>query len=84
MQRWRSSERFGSYTNVRYESPAALRQALEARLRHAARVHGVDLERLRRRAAYTRLLVRLASSEPGQWILKGGMGSRCGWVIARA
>lgn len=56
-----------------YESPAALRQALEARLLRSARVDGIDLERLRRRTAYTRLLVRLATADPGRWILKGGM-----------
>ena len=42
-----------------YESPAALRQALETRLGNRSRETGVDLERLRRRAAFERLLVRL-------------------------
>lgn len=56
-----------------YESAAALRQALEARLQQSARADGVDLERLRRRVAYTRLLVRLATTDASRWILKGGM-----------
>jgi predicted nucleotidyltransferase component of viral defense system len=56
-----------------YESPAALRVALETRLGSRARETGVDLERLRRRAAFERLLVRLELGAPRQWIVKGGM-----------
>jgi predicted nucleotidyltransferase component of viral defense system len=58
---------------VPYESEAALRQALEARLLAAARERSIDVERLRRLAAYTRLLVRLASFDEGRWIVKGGV-----------
>jgi hypothetical protein len=47
-----------------YESPAALRQALETRLGSRSRETGVDLERLRRRAAFERLLVRLELGAP--------------------
>lgn len=56
-----------------YESPAALRQALETRLGSRSRESGIDLERLRRRAAFERLLVRLELGAPGRWIVKGGM-----------
>jgi hypothetical protein len=56
-----------------YESPAALRQALETRLGNRSRETGIDLERLRRRAAFERLLVRLELGAPGRWIVKGGM-----------
>lgn len=56
-----------------YETPAALRDALEMRLANRARETGVDLERLRRRAAFERLLVRLEIESPGRWIVKGGM-----------
>ena len=56
-----------------YESPAALRQALETRLGNRSRESGVDLERLRRRAAFERLLVRLEIGTPRRWVVKGGM-----------
>lgn len=56
-----------------YETPPALRAALEDRLENQARATGVDLERLRRRAVFERLLVRLDAASPGKWILKGGM-----------
>ena len=56
-----------------YETPHALRTALEERLRNQAHKTGVDLQRLRRRAVVERLLVRLDDAAPGRWILKGGM-----------
>lgn len=56
-----------------HDTPAALRAALEARLGSRSRETGVDLERLRRRAAFERLLVRLELGAPGRWIVKGGM-----------
>ena len=56
-----------------YESPAALRQALETRLGNRSRETGIDLERLRRRAAFERLLVRLELGAPHWWVVKGGM-----------
>lgn len=51
-----------------YETPAALRAALEDRLKNQARASGVDLERLRRRTVFERLLVRLDAASPGRWI----------------
>ncbi|MBA3736391.1 MAG: nucleotidyl transferase AbiEii/AbiGii toxin family protein [Actinobacteria bacterium] len=56
-----------------YETPAALRAALEDRLGNRSRETGVDLQRLRRRAAFERLLVRLELGAPRRWIVKGGM-----------
>lgn len=56
-----------------YDSPAALRQALETRLGNRSRETGIDLERLRRRAAFERLLVRLELGAPRRWVVKGGM-----------
>jgi Nucleotidyl transferase AbiEii toxin, Type IV TA system len=56
-----------------YETPGALRDALDAHLGNRSRESGVDLERLRRRAAFERLLVRLELGAPGRWIIKGGM-----------
>lgn len=56
-----------------YDTPAALRAALEDRLGSRSRETGIDLERLRRRAAFERLLVRLELGAPCRWIVKGGM-----------
>src|SRR6266542_1553574 len=56
-----------------YATPGALRAALEARLRSQGMAAAIDLERLRRRAVFERLLVRLEHAMPGHWVLKGGM-----------
>jgi hypothetical protein len=56
-----------------YETPGALRAALEARLAGGETATVPGLERLRRRAVFERLLVRLDHAMPGQWVLKGGM-----------
>lgn len=56
-----------------YATPAAFREALERRLLDRARQTDTNLERLRRRVVFERLLVRLERAEPGRWILKGGM-----------
>jgi hypothetical protein len=56
-----------------YETSGALRTALEQRLLTHSREQGVDLERLRRRAVFERLLARLEHESPGIWIVKGGM-----------
>ncbi|MBN1483392.1 MAG: nucleotidyl transferase AbiEii/AbiGii toxin family protein [Chloroflexia bacterium] len=56
----------------RYGSPQAFRHALENRLRRRAERQGVDLQRLRRRVAFERLLARLFAPEQPPWLLKGG------------
>lgn len=56
-----------------YATPQALRSALEDRLKNQSRGTAVDLERLRRRVVFERILVRLEAADPGRWILKGGM-----------
>ena len=57
-----------------YKTPQALRIALEARLLELARRSGIDLQRLRRRVAFDRLLARMFSEKQDQpaWYLKGG------------
>lgn len=55
-----------------YETPAALRAALEARLVNASRATRTDLDRLRRRVVFERILARLATATGERWILKGG------------
>lgn len=56
-----------------YPSLDAFRQVLEQRLAHQSRDTGTDLNRLRRRVVYERILARLVTSQPDMWILKGGM-----------
>jgi hypothetical protein len=74
---------------VNYGTPAAFRMALEARLANRARASeggakitgdsGVDLNRLRRRVVFERLLVRLDDAQPDGWVLKGGMALELRW-----
>jgi predicted nucleotidyltransferase component of viral defense system len=58
---------------MRYESAARFRQALEQRLADRTRATGASLVRLRKTAAFDRLLARLTAVAPGRWVLKGGL-----------
>lgn len=58
--------------NEAYATPAAFRQALEARLGDLARSKGVDIQRLRKQAAFDRLLCRLFQLPGNPLVLKGG------------
>lgn len=57
---------------VTYATPQAFRVALEQRLRDRT-APGVTLDRLRRRVVFERVVARLTSAEPGEWVVKGGM-----------
>lgn len=56
-----------------YDSPAALRAALEHRLHAESQQSGVALNRLRRRVVFERIVARIERAEPGRWVVKGGM-----------
>lgn len=56
----------------RYKTPASLRRALEDRLLAAVRRDGGDIQRMRRQAAFDRLLCRLFHETDAPWLLKGG------------
>lgn len=59
----------------RYDTHQAFRAALEQRLLTQARHTGRPLDRLRKEVAHQRFLARLAAAtEPGTWVLKGGLG----------
>lgn len=62
-----------------YGSAPALRTALEARLLNESREKGMNLDRLRRRAVFERMLVRLELASPGTWVLKGGTALEVRW-----
>lgn len=55
-----------------YASAAAFRVALESRLKTMAQAEGLDLQRLRRQAAFDRLLCHLFAKPDAPWLLKGG------------
>ncbi|MGO9229212.1 MAG: nucleotidyl transferase AbiEii/AbiGii toxin family protein [Bryobacteraceae bacterium] len=57
-----------------YKTPQALRTALEARLLELATRTGTDLQRIRRRVAFDRLLARMFVQKQDRpaWCLKGG------------
>ena len=55
-----------------YATPAAFRQALEARLANIAKIEAVDIQRLRRQLAFDRLLCRIFQDPDSPWALKGG------------
>ena len=56
-----------------YNDSAAFRRALEARLLAQSRQSGLALFRLRKLVAFDRFLARLATGQPGEWLLKGGV-----------
>lgn len=56
-----------------FDSPAALKASLEARLRARARADGTDLQRLRQLVVYDRFLARVFDAHSGDVVLKGGL-----------
>jgi len=56
---------------VKYADPEAFRSALELRIR-ATSPDATNLARRRRTVAFDRFLARLAISDHGSWVLKGG------------
>ena len=56
----------------KYASATAFRTALEDRLKKLAQLESIDLQRLRRQAAFDRLLCRLFANPNAPWLLKGG------------
>jgi hypothetical protein len=66
-----------------YATPAAFRQALEARLRRYAEEQGEELMRVRRQVAFDRLLARVFADRNGPWALKGGYALQLRFAEAR-
>jgi hypothetical protein len=56
----------------KYTSAAAFRVALEDRLKRLAQEESLDFQRVRRQAAFDRLLCRLFARPDAPWLLKGG------------
>ena len=56
----------------KYASATAFRVALEDRLKRLAQEEDIDFQRVRRQAAFDRLLCRLFAKPDAPWLLKGG------------
>jgi hypothetical protein len=67
----------------RYQTPTAVRRALEDRLLTAVRREGGDIQRMRRQAAFDRLLCRLFREPDAPWLLKGGYAMELRFQKAR-
>ena len=68
----------------KYATDAALRAALEERLKQIAKAENTGLQRLRRQVAFDRFLARLFGSADTQWVLKGGYAMELRFQVARA
>jgi predicted nucleotidyltransferase component of viral defense system len=67
----------------KYASAAVFRVALEDRLKRLAQKESLDLQRVRRQAAFDRLLCRLFSKPDSPWLLKGGYAMELRVKLAR-
>jgi predicted nucleotidyltransferase component of viral defense system len=68
----------------KYASATAFRVALEDRLKSLAQGENLDLHRLRRQAAFDRLLCRLFADPGAPWLLKGGYAMELRLKTARS
>jgi len=70
--------------NIKFKTATDFRKSLEARLKSLALETGVDLQRLRRKVAFDRLLARIFSQEDTPFFLKGGYAMELRLSNARA
>lgn len=68
----------------KYETAAAFRIALEARLKQFVEKGAPDIQRLRRQVAFDSLLARLFADPASPWVLKGGYAMELRIKEARA
>jgi predicted nucleotidyltransferase component of viral defense system len=69
---------------TKFKTSADFRKSLESRLKTIATEKGENLQRLRRKVAFDRLLARLFSSEEQNFFLKGGYAMELRLKTARA
>jgi len=69
---------------TRFKTSGDFRKSLESRLKTMATEKGENLQRLRRKVAFDRLLARLFSSEEQSFFLKGGYAMELRLKTARA
>jgi hypothetical protein len=67
-----------------FKTPTAFRKSLENRLMNISQESNIDLQRLRRKVAFDRLLARFFVNGSGTWVLKGGYALEIRFAHARA
>lgn len=67
-----------------FKTPTDFRKSLEARLKGVANKQNQDLQRLRRKVAFERLLARIFHDDSNSFILKGGYAMELRFSTARA
>lgn len=70
--------------NMTFKTPTDFRRSLESRLKSYAVQSGQDLQRIRRKVAFERLLARIFRSESSAFVLKGGYAMELRALHARA
>lgn len=67
-----------------YRTAAAVRRALEERLKNRSQAEQTDINRLRRQVSFDRLLARLFRDDAAPWALKGGYALELRFKSARS
>lgn len=67
-----------------FKTATAFRKSLESRLMNVSQASNMDLQRLRRKVAFDRLLARFFINKSNTWVLKGGYALELRFSHARA
>lgn len=67
-----------------FKTATAFRKILESRLTNISQETNIDLQRLRRKVAFDRLLARFFIEDSNTWVLKGGYALEIRFTHARA
>lgn len=67
-----------------FKTATAFRKSLESRLMNISHATNIDLQRLRRKVAFDRLLARFFVNGSNTWVLKGGYALEIRFAHARA
>ena len=67
-----------------FKTATAFRKSLESRLMNVSQETNIDLQRLRRKVAFDRLLARFFVNGSNTWVLKGGYALEIRFAHARA
>ena len=67
-----------------FKTATAFRKSLESRLMNVSQETNIDLQRLRRKVAFDRLLARFFVNDSNTWVLKGGYALEIRFSHARS
>ena len=67
-----------------FKTPTDFRRSLETRLKNIANKNNLDLQRIRRKLAFERLLARIFYDDTYSFVLKGGYAMELRFSTARA